>query len=109
VAYGERWTCPRCGRAYDTNTIPAGEYHSIVSLRRRYQLIGWALAAAVAALVLFLAVANQPLQILAGLPLILLTWFLYVRPLLRRRFRRAIADRPRWDIHAEPPAEEAHR
>jgi hypothetical protein len=110
VAYGERWTCPRCGRAYDTNAIPSSEYESIVSLQRRYRMIGWVLAAVVAAFVLFLAVANQPLQILAGLPLILGSWFLYVRPLLRRRFLRAIADRPQWDLRAEPaPPEEVRR
>jgi hypothetical protein len=110
VAYGERWECPRCGRAYDTASIPRAEYDSILALRRRYRLVGWALAAVVAAFVLFLAVANQPLQILAGLPLILVTWFLYVRPLLRRRYLRAIADRPRWQVRAEPaPPEEARR
>jgi hypothetical protein len=65
-------------------------------------MVGWVLAAVVAAFVLFLAVSNQPLQILAGLPLILVSWFLYVRPLLRRRFLRAIADRPQWELHAEP-------
>ena len=110
MAYGERWECARCGRLYDTASIPRAEYDSILALRRRYRMVGWGLAAVVAAFVLFLAVANQPLQILAGLPLILVTWFLYVRPLLRRRYLRAIADRPRWQVRAEPvPPEEARR
>src|SRR5207247_8407783 len=101
VGYGERWECPRCGRVYDTAAIPQGEYDSIRALQRRYQMVGWVLAAFVAAFVLFLAMAGQPLQILAGLPLILVSWFLYVRPLLRRRFLRAIAGRPQWELRAE--------
>jgi hypothetical protein len=101
AAYGERWACSRCGREYDTSAIPAEQYRAILAVRRRYRATGWALAVVVAAFVLFLAVSNQPLQILAGLPLILVTWFMYVRPLLRRRFRRAIADLPTWELHAE--------
>jgi hypothetical protein len=101
AAYGERWRCDRCGREYDTSHIPAADYRAIMSLRRRYQAVGWVLAVIVAAFVLFLAIANQPLQLLAGLPLILVGWFLYVRPLLRRRFRKAIANRPTWELHAD--------
>jgi len=55
----------------------------------------------IAGFVLFLVLANQPLQIIAGLPFILVTWFLYGRPLLRRQFLKAIADRPQWELHAE--------
>jgi hypothetical protein len=101
VAYGERWTCPSCGRQYDTGRIPREDYEAILAVRRRYRRIGWALSAAVALLVLVLALAGEPVQILAGLPLILLIWFVYVRPLMRRRFQRAIADRPRWQLTAE--------
>jgi uncharacterized protein (DUF983 family) len=101
VAYGERWTCERCGREYDTSRIPAEDYKAILAIRRRYQAVGWVLAVIVAAFVLFLVLANQPLQIMAGLPFILVTWFLYARPLLRRRFLKAIADRPQWELHAE--------
>jgi hypothetical protein len=109
VAYGERWRCEHCGREYDTSRIPADDYQAILAVRRRYRAAGWVLAGIVAAFVLFLAIANQPLQLFAGLPLILITWFLYVRPLLQRRFRRAIANRPTWELRAERGPEEPVR
>jgi hypothetical protein len=107
--YGERWVCERCGREYDTSKIPAEDYQAILDVRRRYERVGWVLAVILAGLVLALVMANQPLQILAGLPLILGVWFLYGRPLLRRRFRKAIADRPQWELHAERGPEEPVR
>jgi len=99
--YGEHWTCHRCGRVYDTSKIPEGDYRAIRAVQRRYQAIGWALAILVASFVLFLAISNQPFQIGAGLPIILIVWFTYVRPLMRRRYRRAIAGRPRWELAAD--------
>lgn len=102
VAYGQQWTCGHCGRRYDTTDIPAEDYSALLRIRRRYQMIGWALASVVALFVLLLAIANHPLQILAGLPIILLIWFVYVRPVLRRRYRRALASRPKWELRAHP-------
>jgi hypothetical protein len=52
---------------------------------------------------LLLVLQNQPFMILATLPAILLVWFTYGRPLLRRRFRRALASAPSWELRAEGP------
>ncbi len=109
VAYGDQWTCERCGRRYDTRHIPEADYRSILALRRRYRMVGWALVGAVALLILVLALSGQPIQVLAGLPLILVSWFLYVRPMMRRRFLRSIADRPRWKLSAEGGPERRRR
>jgi hypothetical protein len=35
------------------------------------------------------------------LPLAVMTWFLFVRPAHRKRYRRAIADLPRWELRPE--------
>lgn len=102
VPFGGRWACPECGRSYDTTAIPAGEYERIVSAVRSYRIAGFAMMAVIAAMVLALALSHRPVQIFAGLPLILLVWFMYVRPVFRRRYRRAIADVPTWQLHSEP-------
>src|SRR5215218_6851793 len=48
--YGERWTCPSCGRAYDSGQIPRDEYAAIRRLQRRYRALPIALGALVAGL-----------------------------------------------------------
>ena len=30
VAYGDRWTCPTCGKSWDTTQIPAADYDVLV-------------------------------------------------------------------------------
>jgi hypothetical protein len=39
VRYGERWTCPSCGRNWDTTQIPRAEYEELLSSVRRYRLL----------------------------------------------------------------------
>ena len=89
--YGERWTCPDCGRSYDTSHIPAEEYQAIRKLQMRYRALPVALALTVAllAIVFFL------------LPTALVIWFVFIRPTHRKRYRAAIADLPRWDLRAD--------
>src|ERR671923_1799719 len=57
--YGERWTCPGCGRAYDSGQIPEEEYAQIRRLQLRYRAVPVALGATVAALaILFTLTGN---------------------------------------------------
>jgi hypothetical protein len=102
VAYGERWTCESCGRTYDTSGIPAGDYAAIQALRRRYRIIGYTGVVLVAAFVLLLAVTAQEFQLFIGLPFVLLVWFMYVRPVMRSRYRRRVGELQRtWTLKAE--------
>ena len=105
--YGDRWECEQCGRRYDTSSIPEAQYREIESIVRRYRLLGYGLGVVLAALVLVLVLQDQPFVLLATLPAILMVWFLYGRPFLRRRYRRAIAAAPRWELRPEsgPPEE----
>jgi hypothetical protein len=103
VAYGERWACPKCGRRYDTGDIPEGEYRELTELSRRYRRAGWALVTAAAAMTLFLALFGLPYQVFIVVPAILLVWFTYIRPILRRRYRRRIGElTSSWHLHGEP-------
>jgi hypothetical protein len=102
VAYGERWTCPGCERMFDTTDIPRGEYDELVSLNRRYRLANWVVVAIMAAIVLAVALTGQLVSIFAGLAVCLVTWFLYIRPLVHRRHRRAVSGLTRsWNLEAE--------
>jgi hypothetical protein len=102
VAYGERWTCDSCGRTYDTNRIPEADYQAIQDMRRRYRVVGYVGVSLVAALVLLLALTAQQFQLFIGLPFILIFWFMYVRPLMRSRYRRRVGELTRtWTLKAE--------
>jgi hypothetical protein len=104
ATYGARWTCSACGRTYDTSHIPEDEYRAIEALGRRYRLVGWSLMAVLALLVLAVALTQQLIPIFAGLAVVLLTWFLYIKPLVHRSHKRAVRGLTRnWDLQAEGP------
>jgi Flp pilus assembly protein TadB len=102
VAYGERWQCPECGRSYDTRDIPEHEYRQLQGLSRRYRMIGLGLVAVLAAFTLFLVIYGLPFQVFIALPAILLFWFTYVRPIMRRRYKRRLGElTATWELHGE--------
>lgn len=101
VPFGERWTCDACGRTYDTARIPGDEMRALRRLALRYRAIGWVLAAAIAGVMLALILAGQPFQVMVAVPFFLISWFSFGRPIVRNRYRRALAQRPRWELHAE--------
>src|SRR5687767_226104 len=39
LAYGERWTCEKCGRSYDTTRIPQEEYEEIRQISLRFRML----------------------------------------------------------------------
>lgn len=102
AAYGERWTCAKCGRTYDTSRIPAAEYESIRSLDRRYRIAIWGVVSVMAVIVLAVALTGQVYSVFAGLAVVLLSWFLFIKPLVHRRHRRAVSSLTRkWELEAE--------
>jgi hypothetical protein len=100
VRYGERWECPSCGRAWNTAQIPVEEYRGILRALRRYRLAAIGAALAVLAAYLPLVLLTSPGIILTA-PILLGGLAILLGPFWKRRVRRAIAERPRWDLHAE--------
>jgi Flp pilus assembly protein TadB len=100
LQYGERWTCESCGRRWNTEQIPEAEYSGLVRDLRRYrlQMVGAGLVAA-AVLVVLVVFVDEGLvlvvPVLFGLAAIL------YGPVWKRRVRRRIAERPRWQLHPE--------
>jgi hypothetical protein len=102
AAYGETWTCPECGKSYDTSSIPSADYEEILSLDRRYRLAGFAVVGVLAILVLVVALTGQTISIFAGLAVALLSWFLYFKPLVHRKHKKSVAKLTRsWELEAQ--------
>jgi hypothetical protein len=102
--YGERWTCPSCGRSYDTRNIPEAEYAEIRSLQRRFRAVPIGLGLAVAALAIVFTLTGNIIGVFFLLPVAIIAWFVFIRPTHRARYRKAIAGMPRWDLRADEPA-----
>jgi hypothetical protein len=99
--YGERWTCPDCGRSYDTSQIPAEEYQAIRRLQMRFRAVPIALGLTVAALAILFTLTGNIAGVFLIMPMAIIAWFVFIRPTHRKRYRAAIADLPRWDLRAD--------
>jgi hypothetical protein len=99
--YGERWTCEGCGRTYDSSRIPREEYELVRRTQLRFRVLPVVLGVFVLALAVFFTLTGNVFSVFFLLPLALMAWFALLRPLHRQRYRRAIADLPRWNLRAE--------
>jgi len=99
--HGERWTCPDCGRAYDTGQIPEEDYAAIRRLQMRFRAVPIALGVAVALIAIVFTLTDNVVGVFFLMPVALITWFVFIRPTHRKRYRAAIADLPRWDLRAD--------
>jgi hypothetical protein len=88
--HGESYTCS-CGRTWSTNDVPAADYARIVAVDRRYRRAGWTVFGLLALLILGVLL-TRPFMTVVLVPLILLSWFVYGRPIVRRRHYRAISE-----------------
>jgi hypothetical protein len=101
VEYGDSWTCEQCGRTWNTTQIPAEEYARIRQLQLRYRVVPVAMGLIVAAIAIFFSLTGNVFSVFFLLPVGLMTWFIVVRPVHRKRYRAAIANLPRWDLRPE--------
>jgi hypothetical protein len=101
VRYGDAWTCEQCGRRWDTNQIPREEYDIVRRTQLRYRALPVALGLLVAGLAIFFTLTGNVFSVFFLLPVALTGWFTLLRPVHRRRYRRAIANLPRWDLRPD--------
>jgi len=101
LRYGETWDCERCGKRWNTRQIPAEQYELIRRTQLRFRLVPIALGVVVAALAIFFTLTGNIFNVFVLLPMAMVVWFSFVRPAHRRRYRRAIADLPRWELRPE--------
>jgi hypothetical protein len=100
LAYGERWRCEKCHRAWDTGQIPAAEYEGLLRRVRRRQLEAIGLALVLAAILVPLIVVVSTAYIFV-IPIVAAAWLFLYLPIWRRRVRRAARSAPRWELHPE--------
>jgi hypothetical protein len=101
VAYGATWTCERCGRRWDTNQIPREDYDVIRRTQLRFRVLPALFGVLVASVALFFILTHNVFSVFFLLPVALGVWFVFLRPVHRRRYRRAIANLPRWELKPE--------
>ncbi|HEY1594595.1 MAG TPA: hypothetical protein VGF74_04305 [Thermoleophilaceae bacterium] len=100
LQYGERWTCEKCGTSWDTNQIPEEEYSAVRRIQRRHLAApAIAFALVLATVVLFMVLGRVYAIIL--LPFALTCWFMFVRPIQRRRLSEQLKELPKWELTPE--------
>lgn len=100
VQYGHRWTCEQCGRTWNTNQIPPEDFDAVVRIQRRYRIVPMLLMMLVLATVVGFIIAGRILAVVL-FPLILTMWFMFVRPIQRKRLRNRVAALPEWKLTPE--------
>jgi hypothetical protein len=101
LRYGDAWTCERCGRRWDTNQIPREQYDVVRRTQLRFRALPVAVGLIVLGLAVFFTLTGNIFSVFFLLPVGLSVWFVFLRPFHRRRYRAAIADLPRWELHPE--------
>lgn len=100
LRYGERWTCEKCGTAWNTAQIPEEEYAAVLRIQRRH-ILAPALVFFVALVTVVLFIALGRVYAIILLPFALMCWFIFFRPLQRRRLRTQLRDLPEWTLTPE--------
>jgi hypothetical protein len=101
LAYGERWTCPRCGRTWNTAQIPREQYEVLLAGIRRYRLLVFGPAVGLAVILVPLAVFAGPRYAYLLFVLELVFVLMVVPPLRRRASRHAMQNAPTWRLSPE--------
>ena len=97
---GDLWTCETCGSRFST-AIPRETAAAITAVTRRYRAIAAILAVAFAATILAILLADDLFLLFAGIPGLLMAWFLLGRPFLRARVHRAVSRLPAIELRRE--------
>ena len=99
--YGESWTCEKCSRTWNTLKIPLEQYAAIRQTQLRYRRVPVAVAAVSLACVIVFIVLGRAFAGLILVAFAATAWSMFVRPIHRRRYRKALTDLPSWEIEPE--------
>jgi hypothetical protein len=101
LRYGEAWRCERCGKRWNTRQIPAEQYEVIRRTQLRFRVLPVVFGLLIAGAAIFFTLTGNLFSVFILLPLGTMTWFIFIRPTHRKRYRRAIAELPRWTLRPE--------
>lgn len=104
VEPGATWSCPSCGRTYETADIPGDEYAAVASEVNRTKLRALAGFAVIAAVFVPLGFVLGAELWITGAVVLAVFYFAY-GPKLKRDVRRIVGGLPRWTVreHDEGP------
>ena len=98
VRYRERWTCPTCGKTWNTGQIPREDFEQLLQSVRRYRLLAIGPPLALAA-VLVPAAVFVGIQFAFLLFALVLAYGLFVVPKVRERAARDVRASTRaWQL-----------
>jgi hypothetical protein len=99
--YGERWTCEKCGRRWNTRSIPLEEYAALRRVQLRYRRIPLLVSLVSLACVIVFVVLGKAFGGLIVVAFAATAWSMFVRPFHKRRYREQLAKLPTWKIEPD--------
>jgi hypothetical protein len=101
LRYGERWTCEKCAKTWNTARIPLEQYAAIRATQLRYRRVPIVISVLALVCVIACIAVGKALGGLIVVAILASTWSMFFRPLHRRRYRQALAELPSWQIEPE--------
>jgi hypothetical protein len=101
LQYGERWTCEKCGRTWNTRRIPLEEYAALRRTQLRYRRVPLLIATLSLVCVVVFIVLGEAFGGLIVVGFGATAWSMFGRPFHRRRYREQLAKIPSWKIEPE--------
>ncbi len=99
--YGDRWTCEKCGKTWNTRRIPLEEYAKLCRTQLRFRWLPLAAAVLVIASLIALVVLGRAFSGILLVAIVAMVWSTFGRPMWKRRYLTAIQKRPSWNIEPE--------
>ena len=100
LEYGEPGPASRCGRRWDTNQIPREHYEVVRRTQLRFRVLPVVFGLLVLGFAVFFTLTGNLFSVFLLLPVGLSVWFVFLRPLHRRRYRAR--DRRAAEVGAAP-------
>ncbi len=101
LRYGDRWSCEKCSRSWDTAKIPIDQYAAIRATQLRFRRVPIVISVLALAAVIACIVVGKALGGLLVVAILATSWSMFFRPLHRRRYREALAELPTWQIEPD--------
>lgn len=101
VRYGQRWTCPTCGKTWDTSQIPSEDYAQLMRSVRRYRLLTIGPPLTFAAVLIPLAVLRGVQFALLLLVLVLMHALLVMPKVRERATASAMRNTRSWKLRPD--------
>jgi hypothetical protein len=99
--YGECWCCEKCGRRWNTRSIPLEEYAQLRRTQLRYRRVPLIVSALSLICVVVFILLGKAFGGLIVVAFAVTAWSMFVHPFHKRRYREQLAKLPTWKIEPE--------